>query len=779
MSDAKYFIKCRAADLQVEINLLETSSGGSGLKKLGSSRKEMKHKKQCMLRILANMTLGNHDMITLAPYVLKYFNLDDTQMKKWCLQYFANYFFIKKDLILNNQSSFVRELNGTNAMIVGLTLSTIVYFEIESFQQEVSIPFLKKFLKSDDIYLKNTACFAVAKLFEKFPILVKESTLIDYLINLLDNDNAMIVSSSVAALTYIDENSPEEPSLLILDYARTLKLIKCLPRCNEFFQVNVLSSIEYFVPETNEQSTTLIEEIIPYLQHSNTSVVLNALKTIFYLCNYVVAPQDNLPYLPKKIGNSLISLISKPPEIQFIVLRNIILILLSKPNLVMLDVTMFFIQYNDPIYIKDTKLEIIYLLANKNNVSIVLNELQEYATDIDVNMTKKATRAIGNLAIKIESAATHSTAILLKLCSNGMPHLVQQAVIVMKNIYRKYPGEFTKDTIDIFMKFADLIEDPESKSSFIWIIGSYCDMIPDTIELLKDFTFTFKDEELDVQLTILTAVVKFYLHQPKKGEELLLEVLQVATTEVIEPDVRDRAYFYWRLLSSQQQFPNSAKDIILEEPPIITDEQEKLDSELLEELELNIGSLASIYLKPVQQLFRMAKKKELLNSNALQVDFNKTLKSPNPSDVKLQEKVLKINTRSNLGIIKSPKFVRDNSFGAFEKNEFLSSNNSNDDHEGFTRFSDDEDDTDNTNEFTHPKNNAYSDEEGSDQFDVFYSPKNHFDNQRFMKSNSIENGSFADSSRNPKIGTMLKKGMSFARRKSVAAPKITTRNFTN
>lgn len=51
------------------------------------------------------------------------------------------------------------------------------------------------------------------------------------------------------------------------------------------------------------------------------------------------------------------------------------------------------------------------------------------------------------------------------------------------------------------------------------------------------------------QLQILTAVVKLFLKKPAGNQALVQKVLQAATAENDNPDIRDRAYVYWRLLS--------------------------------------------------------------------------------------------------------------------------------------------------------------------------------------------------------------------------------------
>lgn len=61
------------------------------------------------------------------------------------------------------------------------------------------------------------------------------------------------------------------------------------------------------------------------------------------------------------------------------------------------------------------------------------------------------------------------------------------------------------------------------------------------------------------------------------------------------PDLRDRGYIYWRLLSAD---PVAAKEVVLAEKPLISEETDLLEPTLLDELICHIGSLASVYHKP-------------------------------------------------------------------------------------------------------------------------------------------------------------------------------------
>lgn len=115
-----------------------------------------------------------------------------------------------------------------------------------------------------------------------------------------------------------------------------------------------------------------------------------------------------------------------------------------------------------------------------------------------------------------------------------------------------------------------------------------------------------------VQLQTLTAVVKLFLKKPDSAQGVVQRVLDTATKDCDSPDVRDRAYIYWRLLSTD---PGAAKAsmslyasmptndslsqaVVLAHRPPISLPQTTVSQALLEELLGEISSLASVYHKP-------------------------------------------------------------------------------------------------------------------------------------------------------------------------------------
>lgn len=368
-----------------------------------------------------------------------------------------------------------------------------------------------------------------------------------------------------------------------------------------------------YVPQESSEALLLAERISPRLSHSNSAVVLTCIRVILYLMNYI-ADQKQISALCRKLSPPLVTLLAKGPEVQYLALRNALLILQRRPEVLRNDIRVFFCKYNDPIYVKVTKLELIFMLANENNIEEVLTELREYATEIDVHFVRKSVRAIGKLAIKIEPAARRCIDTLLELVATKVGYIVQEATVVIRNIFRKYPNQY-ESIISTLCENLDSLDEPEAKAAMIWVIGQYASRIENSDVLLEDFLFSFADEPVEVQLALLTATVKLFIQRPTKGQDLVPKVLKWATEETDNPDLRDRGYMYWRLLSSDVV---TAKAIVMGEKPPITAESEKLDPVTLEEMCLNVGTLATVYLKPVQQVFRSARPRRLMDSPALQ-----------------------------------------------------------------------------------------------------------------------------------------------------------------
>lgn len=161
-------------------------------------------------------------------------------------------------------------------------------------------------------------------------------------------------------------------------------------------------------------------------------------------------------------------------------------------------------------------------------------------------------------------------------------------------ICRKYPNKY-ESIISTLCENLDTLDEPEARASMVWIIGEYAERIDNADELLDSFLEGFADENAQVQLQLLTAVVKLFLKRPQHTQGLVQHVLSLATQDSDNPDLRDRGFIYWRLLSTD---PAAAKEVVLADKPLISEETDLLEPTLLDELICHISSLASVYHKP-------------------------------------------------------------------------------------------------------------------------------------------------------------------------------------
>lgn len=69
------------------------------------------------------------------------------------------------------------------------------------------------------------------------------------------------------------------------------------------------------------------------------------------------------------------------------------------------------------------------------NPTSMSNFVCRYASEVDVDFVRKAVRAIGQTAVKIDEAAERCVNVLLELIDTRVSYVVQEAVVVMKVSY--------------------------------------------------------------------------------------------------------------------------------------------------------------------------------------------------------------------------------------------------------------------------------------------------------------------------------------------------------
>ena len=65
---------------------------------------------------------------------------------------------------------------------------------------------------------------------------------------------------------------------------------------------------------------------------------------------------------------------------------------------------------------------------------------------------------------------------MLELIGTKVNYVVQEAIVVIKDIFRRYPNQY-EGVIGVLCDSLDTLDEPEAKASMVWIIGEYAERI--------------------------------------------------------------------------------------------------------------------------------------------------------------------------------------------------------------------------------------------------------------------------------------------------------------
>jgi len=603
MSDSKYF---------------QTSKKGEVFELRNELHSDKKEKRvEAVKKVIAMMTVGK-DVQSLFPDVVNQMQTENVEMKKLVYLYIHNYAASQPDVAIMAVNSFIKDASHPNPLLRALAIRTMGYCRVDRITEYLITP-LSKALEDSDPYVRKTAALTVVKLYDIQAQCVEDQGFISKLRSMISDSNPMVVSNAVAALHELSMSAGKD--FLKANKSTFTKILNTLNECTEWGKVFLLDTLAKYNPKSERIAQDICERITPQLQHVNPAVVMSAVKVIIHLFDRLDSEYKN--QLAKKLSPPLVTLLNTEPEIQYVALRNINLIVQKYEKILNNEIKVFFCKYNDAIYVKKEKLEVMIKLANDKNIDQVLLELKDYASEVDVEFVRKSVRAIGRCAIKLDNAAERCVKTLLELVKTKVSYVVQEAIIVIKDIFRRYPNKYERVIVDLCRNL-DTLDEPEAKESMIWILGEYAERLDNATDRLEYFVDSFADEPARVQLQLLTATVKLFLKMPEQNKDLVQKVLNLATEESKNPDLRDRGYVYWRLLSTD---PAVARAVVLAERPTISDTTFDFSKEYLDQLLDHVSTLASIYHKPPESFVLFGKEIDYYDTGGVADDSSSSEES--------------------------------------------------------------------------------------------------------------------------------------------------------
>ena len=545
---------------------------------------EPEERKKAAKRVLALMRSGEN-LSCLFSSMLRCVKTSDMELKKLTYHYLVTYAAAEPEQSIMAVNTFIQDSADFNPVVRALAVRTMCMIKLDTVAEHMIVP-LKKTLCDKDPYVRKTAAMAVAKLYEVIPEAVESAQIFPLLLKLLNDEYPMVVSNACAALFEINDH--RTTPIFTLNEKTVTPILSAMTACSDWCQTVLLDALAKYTPADSQEANFLIDRLIPFLKHANPAVVIGSFRCIFFFLE--LSKRDTKEVFNAIIPPFITLVTTGEPEIQFIILRTISLFVHKYPTALVNEIRVFFCKYNDPSYVKMEKLNIIIQICVPKNVQSVLEELDEYCNSVDIGFVKKSIDVVGQVAIKIEAAARRCVDILVRLVKSKIDYAVEEAIIVVTDILRRFPGEF-ESIISTVCSNIENIKDSKAKAAAIWILGEYCQLI-DKVDLLLDpFLDTFHDETAEVQIQLLTALVKVFCIKPDETRDQIQFILNESIKESVLPDVRNRALIYWRLLSADSE---ATKKTVIFPKHTVSASSEKYTPEVLDELIKNMGNVSGI-----------------------------------------------------------------------------------------------------------------------------------------------------------------------------------------
>ncbi|EAY19522.1 Adaptin N terminal region family protein [Trichomonas vaginalis G3] len=459
------------------------------------------------------------------------------------------------------------------------------------------IPIVMRACSSDDPYVRKSAALSILSIHQSRASFVEKFKLGAQLKRLVEDSNPNVAANAISALLEINQSRDQplfEPSFSTIN-----NLLASIDQTTEWAQVQILDYTCNFKPDNANDARGIISRVSTRLSHANAAVILSAIRCCLQMNLYIDDPSKVRETLTR-VALPLVTLLNNTAPVQYAAIKSILILLQHYRRLFSSEVSIFFCKFDDPPYIKLAKLDVILTLCSAQNVGKVLEELFDYAQQADVEFVRKSIAAIGKIAITFEAAASSCVDKIVALVDNKIEYVVQECIVVAADIFRRYPNQYLGILANICGALGAKLDDHRAKAAMVWIIGEYADRIGNAGDLLDaHFIDDFLEDTPDVQLAILTAVFKYFLVNQEDGQEMFQQVITMATSQVDNPSIRDRAFQYYWLIS---ECPDYAQQVIMpEQKPLIKTELYSCDAELVKSLIPLVGTLSVLYNKKPQE----------------------------------------------------------------------------------------------------------------------------------------------------------------------------------
>ncbi len=558
----------------------------------------MGRKRDIIKKVIAYMTLGI-DVSRLFTEMIMAIETKDIVVKKMVYHYLSNYAHQNPDLALMCINTLRRDCDNEDPMVRGLALRSLCSLRLDSILEYVEGP-LEKSLVDLSAYVRKTGVMGVLKVYSLRRSVIERGSYLEQLYKMLDDADASVISNAIVVLDeiYADKGGME------LTHETLMKLLNRIGEFSEWGLNSIVELVTRYTPADDEETYSIMNLLDPMLRTANSGAVLATLRCFIHLTENMT---ELHPQLYIRAKPPLLTLVTGgQPEIQYAILRHLE-ILLPRPAAQGIfddEYRQFFVRYNEPPHIKHMKVGLLPWISNQSNSNDIAQELGEYVTDVDAELSKRAISAIGAIAMRVPSVATDMTVQIVELVDLDISYVRSEAIVNMASIVRVFP-DMKAVIVPCLSRCLRRIEDNDAKAAVVWMVGEFGEEIIEAPYMLEPIIDSYDDDlSPSMKLQLLVATMKLFFKRPPEVQHMLGRLLKSAINDLANQDVHDRALLYYRLLNNDLQ---TISTMFNEESKSKFDNGEgkiffdQSDSELRGQIFMEFNTLAVIYGVPSTQ----------------------------------------------------------------------------------------------------------------------------------------------------------------------------------
>ena len=578
----------------------EVSELKTMLKNIMSERDQNK-RRDVIKKVIAYMTLGV-DVSKLFTDMVLISHTTDIVQKKMIYLYLINYVETNQEQALMAINTFCKDCkrsSNPDPKIRGLALRNLCSLRfpgaIEYIQSSI-----QDGISDPDPYVRKIAIIGMIKLHKYARNLVIGTNLENSLYELIRDPDPSVSINAVVALNEI----LEEEGGIAINRRMIIYLLNRINQYTEFGQSTVFELVSKYEPQGEDEMLDILNILEERLKHSSSSVVLGCIKVFL---NYTRDNQLMTRQVYSRIQSPLITLftsaeVTSAYELAYCVLAHIHLIITKgAASIFENDFKSFFCKFDEPTYIKFMKITILTLIVSENTIADIVTELSAYVTDVNADISRKSIQALSKIGIRMPNSCVPIVRQLLSFLALGIDYVVTETLVAMKDLIRKYRQLSLEILIEIENSL-EIASDDEGKAAIIWMIGEFGEEISDSPYIIESIISNLNaNENLQITHAVLSATVKLFLKRAPEMKEILANLYSKLLAECDNPDVMDRAGFYYQLL---QHSPATANEMLNCEKYPILNFLEDDTADVQEVLSHEFNQLSVIYQKPAKSIVR-------------------------------------------------------------------------------------------------------------------------------------------------------------------------------